>query len=367
MDWDTIVIGTGGAGSAALDHLARRGARVLGIEQHTPGHDRGSSHGGTRAIRLAYFEHPAYVPLLRRAYTLWAELEAATGQHLYTPAGVLQIGAPGGEVVSGVLRSARTHGLDVSVLSPEALAERFSGFRVPVGMVALFEAQAGYLCVEDAVRAHAARAVASGAVLWEDTRAAWRAIDGGVAVQTHRGETTARHLVLTTGAWSGLPGLSVVRKTLHWLDPRTPDAYLDGPVYLYELPTGIFYGFPQRGGHIKIAEHTGGDTVSGPASLDRRATAQDRAPVQQFARQWMPGVEASACVQDAVCMYTVSPDGHFVIGSHPLHPQVSVVAGLSGHGFKFAPVLGEILADLAERGETAHPIAPFSPGRLPRP
>ena len=364
-DWDAIVVGAGGVGSAALAHLARRGLRVLGIEQHDRGHALGSSHGESRAIRLAYFEHPAYVPLLRRAYALWSELEAATGQRLYTASGVLQIGPPDGEVLQGVRRSAQTHGLSVEPLSAGAVEERFPGFRVPAGMAGLLEAEAGHLAVEACVRAHLDQAEAHGATCWHGAPVrGWRVEPDGVWVRTPRGEATARRLVLATGAWADLPGLTVRRKTQHWLTPAAPGACAGAPVYLYELPEGIFYGFPPLGGAMKAAEHTGGEVVADPSAVDRMVRGADRAPVQGFLRRWLPGVDAGAIQRETVCMYTMTPDGHFAVGPHPRHPAVVVAAGLSGHGFKFAPVLGEALADLVERGQTDHPIAPFDPARL---
>lgn len=364
-DWDVIVLGVGGVGSAALYQLASRGMRVLGIERFTPGHDQGSSHGGTRAIRMAYFEDPAYVPLLRRAYDLWDDLQRRAAAALFLRTGILQIGPPDGEVIQGVHRAAAEHQLALERLPAEAISERFPGFRAPAGTVGLLEANAGYLTVEDCVRTHAAQASAAGAARWDHTAAGgWRVVGGLVVVDTPRGEVTARRLVLTAGAWAGLPGLVVRRKTLHWLPPQHPGAYRGSPVFLYELPSGVFYGFPQRGGLIKVAEHTGGQDIAHPDRLERRVDDADRAPVQRFAREWMPDIDAGRVVKDATCMYTMTPDAHFCIGLHPRHPQVSLVAGLSGHGFKFTPVLGEILADLAARGETAHPIAPFSPERL---
>lgn len=362
-DWDAIVLGVGGIGSAALCHLAARGLRVLGIERLAPGHAQGSSHGGTRAIRLTYFEDPAYVPLLRRAYALWEDLQQHTGAPLFFRPGILQVGPPDGAVIQGLRRASAAHGLALTELSRAQIPERFPGFGAPPGTVGLLEADAGYLTVEACVRAHAARAEAHGAVRWDHTEVrGWRIVDGIVVVDTPRGETTARRLVLTAGAWTGLPGLTVRRKTLHWFSARRPDAYHDSPVFLYELPEGVFYGFPQRDGAVKIAEHTGGAPVAHPDQLDRRVHDTDRASVRRFSRAWLPDVDTERSVKDAVCMYTMTADGHFCIGHHP---PVSVVAGLSGHGFKFAPVLGEILADLVIRGETAHPIAPFSPARIP--
>lgn len=348
-DWDTIVLGVGGVGSAALYHCARRGGSVLGIDRFPPGHSRGSAHGETRAIRMAYFEHPAYVPMLRRAYALWAALERDSGEALFHRPGILQIGPPDGEVIQGVLRSARLHDLDVTMLTGSEVIERFPGFRVPSGSVGLLETDAGYLSVEACVRAHARCAVDRGATLWTGEAVhGWSATDGGVVVETTRGSVTARRLLVTAGAWAAalLPQLSlwVRRKTLHWYRPRTPAAYRDAPVFLYELPEGVFYGFPQLDGALKIAEHTGGEVVSDPLAVDRSVTASDHGRLASFLTAWMPDVQPSPVLRDAVCMYTMSPDEHFRIGTVPGAPQVRYVAGLSGHGFKFTSMLGELLA-----------------------
>ena len=158
MIYDVIVIGCGGVGSATLWQLASRGARVLGIDPYAPGHDRGSSHGDTRVIRQAYFEHPDYVPLLRRAYALWSDLEQQAGRRLYHETGVLEIGPPNGEVVPGVLTSARVHGLEVESLTADEVAQRFPGCAVPDGDVAVFEKRGGFLRVEDCVIACARQA-----------------------------------------------------------------------------------------------------------------------------------------------------------------------------------------------------------------
>ncbi len=235
--FDVIVLGVGGVGSAALDQLARRGLRVLGLDRFPPGHDRGSSHGRTRLIRQAYFEHPDYVPLLKRAYELWADLSARAGKTLYHPVGVLQAGRPDGTVVPGVLASARRHGLDVEELSEEQIAARFSGLRVPPPLVAVFERQAGYLDVEDCVREAARQAVEQGAVvqIGESVRA-WKADGSGVLVETDRGTYRATSLIVSAGAWAGtlLADLGirfeVVRKSLYWYSApsssiRRPSAF----------------------------------------------------------------------------------------------------------------------------------------------
>lgn len=348
-DWDTVVLGVGGVGSAALYHCARQGQSVLGIEQFSVGHAQGSSHGETRAIRMAYFEHPAYVPMLREAYTQWDELAAKTGQHLFHRTGILQMGPANGAVIEGVRRSALEHDLAVETLSAPEIRDRFADFTVPDQAVGLFEHNAGYLEVEACIAAHVACARQHGAALFEHTAVKqWHAAHGGVVVETTQGTVTARRLIITAGAWttSFLPHLplQILRKTLHWYATKTPQAYTDAPVFLMEEPGGVFYGFPQKNGAIKVAEHSGGHAVQTPAHLHRQITGADRQSLQGFLERWLPHVDPKQPLREAVCMYTMSPDGHFRIGTHPQHPNVRYVAGLSGHGFKFASVLGAMLA-----------------------
>ncbi len=363
--YDVIVIGTGGIGSAALDQVAGRGATALGLDRHPPAHDKGSSHGHTRMIRRAYFEHPDYVPLLDRSYALWADLEEERGVRLYHETGVLQVGPGDGVVVPGVLRSAADHDLDVEELTAGDVAERFPGFGVPDGSVGVFEPGAGYLLVEDAVRAQLDRAQQRGAELRTGVAVThWSSSVDGVTVSTDAGDFEADHLIIAAGAWAdgllgdlGLP-LRVLRKHLHWYhtDDERYREDAGAPSYLYELADGFFYGFPSiEGRGVKVGEHSGGEPVGDPSSVDRSLDPADRARVERFVTGQLPGVGTTS-IGHAVCMYTVTPDEHFVVDRHPLHPSVAFAAGMSGHGFKFAPVLGEVLADLVLGGATPLPV-----------
>jgi sarcosine oxidase len=363
--YDAIVLGVGGVGSAALYHLAHRGKRVLGIDRFPPGHDRGSSHGQSRIIRQAYFEHAGYVPLVLRAWQLWDELAERRGERLYEQVGLIQIGPPDGEVVSGVLESARMHGLEVERLTASEVMRRWPGFRATEEMAGAYERRAGYLKVETCVLAHVAEAVAAGAELKIDQSAlSWQADAAGVVVVTDRETLSADKLVITAGPWAvGLLGdfavrLEVLRKPVFWLAPRDDSYRADRgrPCFLYELPCGVFYGIPQiddRG--VKVAEHSGGQAVGDPLHVDRSINEDDRQRVTNFASHYLPHSTAEVR-HHSVCLYTMTPDRDFVVDRHPSFPQVVVIAGLSGHGFKFAPVLGEIAADLVIDGETTHPI-----------
>jgi sarcosine oxidase len=363
--YDVIVLGAGGVGSAALYELARRGVRALGIDRFHPPHDRGSSHGQTRVIRQAYFEHPDYVPLLKESYTLWRSLEAATGKSLFHEVGLLEVGPPDGVVVPGVLRAAAEHGLEVEQVSAANIEHRWPGLRVPGDLVGVFERQAGYLLVEDCVAAHLEAAEAAGATLLNNTVVqGWTANASGVRVSTSAGDFSAAKLIISAGSWAGelldslKLGLTVRRKSLFWFAADTPqyDVTSGFPVYLFELPTGVFYGFPRLDGNtMKVAEHTGGVAVDDPANVNRKIDPSEQARVAEFLAAHLPQVSTHVA-DHAVCLYTMSPDENFIIDRHPSHPNVVFAAGLSGHGFKFAPVLGRALADLAVAGSTELPI-----------
>ncbi len=363
--YDAIVLGLGGVGSAALFHLVRRGYRVLGLDRFPAGHDRGSSHGETRVIRQAYFEHPDYVPLLRRSYELWHELEAVSGEPLIHQVGLLQVGPADGMVVNGVLRAAALHDLPIETLSAAQTQRRFPGVSVPAGSIGVFERNAGYLLVERCVLAHLAAAQGAGAQARHDCDVqGWDASDSGIVVNTVAERFTADRLVIAAGSWSSdlLTGLAiplrVLRKHLHWF-AGAPTEYRQSagfPTFLFELPQGIFYGFPRiNAAGLKVAEHSGGTVITDPLTDPRQPDPADDARVRQFLRTCLPGVGPDR-TRHCVCFYTVSPDEHFLIDRHPASDRVVFAAGLSGHGFKFASVLGEVLADLALSGGSPLPV-----------
>jgi sarcosine oxidase len=363
--YDAIVLGAGGIGSAALSALARRGARVLGIERFGPAHDRGSSHGRTRMIRQAYFEYPDYVPLVLRSYGLWRELAARRGEQLFFETGLLEVGPADGVVVPGVIRSAGQHNLEVEEVNAAEVSRRWPGFRVPHGMTGVYEPRAGYLPVEACVRAQLADATAAGAELRTDeTVVDCQGAASEITVVTDRGRYTAARLVITAGAWAGdwLSDLKIAfqvrRKPQFWFATESP-AYRVGartPAFLYETPSGVFYGFPEIDtGEIKVSEHSGGQVVADPLAVNRDVDPADQQRVGDFISACLPGV-SQRMTHHAVCMYTMSSDEHFIVDRHPADDRVAFVAGLSGHGFKFAPVLGEALADLTLEGRSDLPI-----------
>lgn len=390
--YDAVVLGLGGMGSAALCHLARRGLRVLGLEQFDVAHDRGSSHGDTRIIRTAYFEHPDYVPLLRRARAEWDALERESGATLLTRSGLLLAGRPDGVVIPGVRRSAAEHHLTIESLSTAVARTRFPGLRIDDGFEVLYEADAGFLHVERCVRTHVELAQRHGADVRTHAEALeWSVHDhapGGpcVTIRSSRGSYQARSLVITAGPWSsrvlnelGLP-LTVRRKVQLWFPTVNPSHRLAAgfPAFCFDTAEGFFYGFPaldpaQVSGasgaptstvaEMKIAEHTGGETVPDPSAIDRSLHVRDIKRVAAFVRARLPGVSATP-VRHSVCMYTMTPDEHFAVDLHPKHRNVVFAAGFSGHGFKFASVMGSILADLVEHGATHEPIGFLTVSRL---
>jgi sarcosine oxidase len=366
-----IVLGLGGMGSAAAAHLAARGAEVVAVEQFEPGHDRGSSHGESRIIRQAYFEDPAYVPLVLRAYELWEDLERED-PGLFRLTGGLFLGRPETDAVSGSLASAREHGLPHQVLDAGEIRRRFPAFAPRDDEVGVHEERSGFVRPERAVLAHWRRARAAGAELVTARALSWSAGDDGVRVETSAGTVEGDRLVVTPGAWAptmladlGLP-LVVSRQAVFWFRPTDPAAYALGtqPVFVWERPGLSPYGFPclDEDGGVKIGLHHRG-AVTDPDEVDRVVTAADVAEVADLVRPLLPTLPGTY-LRAITCLYTTTPDHDFVIGLHPRHPDVAIACGFSGHGFKFVPVVGEVLADLALDGTTARPIGLFDPTRF---
>lgn len=354
--YDAIVVGLGGVGSAAAFALAKRGQRVVGIDQFSPPHNRGSSHGETRIIRKSYFEHPSYVPLLCRAYDLWRELESRTGKRLYHATGLLEIGPANGVVIPGVLASAAQFDLPIEQMTMSEARVLYPALQGDDSWSVILEKDAGYLNVEACVQAQLRCAAELGAELVMDQKVVGWASDGkGVSVRTRDQVYRADKLILTAGPWASellsqfhLP-LTVLHKHLYWYEPND-NAYCeeDGfPCFFYETPAGHFYGFPKRDAlGLKIARHSGGETADSEIDGVHQRNHADQSAVEAFLGAQLPLVSLRM-THWAGCYYTMTPDEHFIIDTLPNLPQVTIVAGLSGHGFKFTSVLGELAADLA--------------------
>jgi sarcosine oxidase len=371
--YDVIVIGVGGMGSAAACELARRGRRVLALEQFALGHDRGSSHGHTRIIRKAYYEHPDYVPLVCRAFERWYDLEERQGIHLLTESPCLSIGRSDSPMIAGVLASAKQHHLPVEHLSVAELRRRFPAFRFDDDYGAVLERSAGFLYVEDCVQAHACEAVRLGAVVQDNEPVvSWKAGEREVSVETQAGRYTAARLVITAGPWAGEvlarrgAFLRVMRQVVQWFGTRDDRCFRRDvfPLYIADTPLGHFYGFPVLNTNgAKVAQHYGAPELHYPSEIDRSAKPEDEETARAFLREYLPAINGP-CRRASVCIYTLTPDRHFVIDLHPDHPNVALAAGFSGHGFKFASVVGESLADLADNGRTELPIGMFRINRF---
>jgi len=370
MAWDVVVCGLGAMGGAALHALARRGKRVLALERYTPGHDRGSSHGRTRIIRLGYFEHPSYVPLLRRAYVLWRELEAAAGRPFLHITGIAEIGPPTGTLVRGTLAASRTHALHHELLTAAETMQRFPAFILPPEYVAVWQPDGGFLDLEPAMEAQRGLAAAAGAEIHGGEMV--QAIEtrpGGVRVVTEQRRYEAAAAIVAAGPWTGrlVPELDrhlcVTRQAVAWLEASAVPARC--PAFILESRHGMHYGIPPHdGAGIKIAKHHHEDQTVDPDSFDRRFSTRDESLIRAALVDHAPALN-SRLVAAETCLYTMTPDNDFLIDFAPGRPELVVASPCSGHGFKFAPVIGEILADLATTGATNHDIARFRLARLP--
>jgi sarcosine oxidase len=368
-DYDVIVIGLGGMGSATAYHLAARGRRVLGLEQFDPLHERGSSHGLTRIIRLAYHEDPSYVPLLRRAYELWHDLETDAGEPLLVTTGSLEGGPEDGPMFQGALDAARQHDIPHEVLDASDLRRRhpaYAGFDASTRVV--FQPDGGFLLAEPTIRAHHDGARRRGAdLLFGEAVRGWEPTGDRVLVTTDAETYEADRLVVCAGAWARQLVPSLVRlavperQVLAWLTPITPELFGADrfPVFLVDVEEGSFYGFPLHDGHgFKLGKYHHRFEPIDPDDPDRSVHPEDEALLRAFAERYFPeGAGATEMLK--ACMFTNSPDEHFVLDRVPDAPQVAVFAGESGHGYKFCSVVGEILADLAIDGATRHDIGLF--------
>jgi len=368
MSYDVIVVGVGGMGSATAFQLARRGQRVLGLERFDIPHSMGSSHGISRIIRLPYYEHSDYVPLLKRAFVLWREIETLSGQELLVITGSIDAGREDGELFGGALASARLHGLPHEVLTGAEVNARYPGYNLPSTLRAVFQPQGGLLASERAIVAHVNAAMSFGAEIHARERVlGWDAHPGGegVVVTTDRGRYEAGRLILTAGAWIGelapiVRRLAIAeRQVLAWLHPKRPEWFTRErfPVFNIDVEEGRYYGFPiyEVPGFKFGRYHHRGENCA-PDLLRREADQADEALLRQFADRYFPQGNGPTMALRA-CMFTNTPDEHFIIDHHPAHKQVVVASPCSGHGYKFCSVIGEILADLATGdGSTGHDI-----------
>jgi len=363
---DIIIIGQGAMGASAAWQLARRGANVLGLEQFSLLHSLGSSHGHTRMIRMAYYEHPDYVPLLRRAYDLWDQLEEQSSEKVLYRTGGIYMGPPTGEVIAGTTAAAKLHNLPHEILTHADLAKRFPQFSLPENFTGIWEPQAGFLLCEKAIGLFTRLALESGATLQaHETVEQINLQQSHVTVTTDRATYQAEKLIICSGAWSSKLladlniNLEITRQVLGWLWPQFPKQFVLNtfPVWGIEQPdNSLAYGFPMLSEvpGLKIARHGRGATTN-PDTVNRTPTQADHNEVRNIAKQYIPKATGPT-LSTRICLYTNSPDGHFIIDKHPATGRAIIACGFSGHGFKFATVIGEALADLALTNKTPLPI-----------
>lgn len=371
--YDAIVIGLGGMGSAALYHLAKRGKRVLGIEQFGIAHDLGSSHGVTRIIRLAYYEDPSYVPLMHRSYELWREIESTIGEQILHITGSIDAGPVGSMTFDGSVESCIEHNLAHDVLTSADLTKRFPGYRLPNDTMAVFQPDGGFLLPEKCIEGYVCTAREIGAEVMTDTAVTgWEPTSDGVRVSTADALFEADSLVVTAGAWMSklvpdFANLAVPeRQALAWFQTSRPEFFTPEtfPVFNLIVDEGRYYGFPQFDvPGFKVGRYHHFEEVVDPDDFDRDPNARDEEMLREFTQRYFPDASGEA-LDMATCMFTNTPDEHFILDTLPDHPQVSVAAGFSGHGFKFCSVVGEVLADLSEKQETGHDIGMFRLGRF---
>jgi sarcosine oxidase len=372
---DVIVVGLGAMGSAALYHLARRNLRVLGIDRFEPGHERGSSHGRTRIIRKGYFEHPSYVPLVQRAYRMWRELERDSGQSLLTITGIAEIGVSGSTLVTGTLAASREHGLPHEVMAAQDFSRRYPAFRLPPDFVAVVQPDGGFVEADAGIRAHLRLAVAAGAEIRTGEQVL--AIDerkNCVTIRTERGVIEAGRVIVTAGAWttSLFPKLSLplrpTRQVLLWMRPDRPELFKPGwfPVFMIESADGIHYGFPLHDELLKLAKHHHANEIADPDSYSRVVSKVDEDVILGPLARLLPAARGPVAASKT-CLYTMAPHEDFVIDCTPGFGNVIVASPCSGHGFKFAPVIGQILTAMATGAKPAFDLRRFALDRLREP
>ena len=366
--YDAIVIGVGGMGSAAVYHLARRGLQVLGLEKHAIPHEMGSSHGYSRMIRYTLQEHPSYVPLVRRSYELWHEMEETAGEELMVTTGSIRAGAPDSPFFLNAQEACDLHSIPYEILTASEVNKRFPGYRFPEEISSVYQADGGFLLPERCIVTHVQAAERAGAdVHSQETVLDWEVRGDGVQVRTDRDTYTAGRLVVTAGPWAAnlVPELAAYavpeRQVMGWFQPMRPDLYAAEafPVFGVFTEEGRYYGFPSHavpGFKIGRAHHL--LQKVDPDAIDREVHPEDEDILRQAVNRYFP-LAAGKLLDGKTCMYTNTPDEHFMIGTLDGQPQVSVAAGFSGHGFKFASVIGEIMADLAQNGATEHDINLF--------
>jgi len=372
--YDVAIVGLGAMGSAAAYHIGKRQASAIAFDRLAPPHALGSSHGYTRIIREAYYEHPLYVPLVQRAYELWDALQLEQGEPLRIQTGGLMVGPPAGELFRGALASAQTHKLAHEILNARELSQRFPAYRANEGWSALLEHRAGMLFPERCIKAHLAGARASSVVLRTNETVKTLDFEGGVvAIITDRGRYEASRVVIAAGPW--LPTLAssldltlpleIERQLSHWFVPMKSDERFSAtrtPIGLWELRDGeVFATLPDEGHGVKCGMHHAGAPTN-PETVNRTVSDSENEAARRTLERVMPGA-GGTLKESRVCLYTNTPDRHFIV-DWAMKGRALVVSPCSGHGFKFASAIGEIAAELVTENRTWLDLAPFSLSRF---
>ena len=367
---DILVVGLGAMGSAALYHLARSGVTAVGIEQFQIGHALGSSHGYSRIYRN-FYNDPLYVELAEAALPFWQELEALSGEKLLHLTGLLYFARPDNRNIEermGVMEALKR---PYERLTAQEVTDRFPALRLPAETVSCFTPQAGFLDAGRCVLAHLKQAQRFGATIHDQVRV--DRIDlsqESPVLETSAGQYRCDRLIISPGPWASeileelaLP-LCVTRQQKFYFRPKHRAPYQPGGLPVYGDSDAKFYGFPDYGPGVKVADDGLGADTS-PSEVDRTLDLGKRDELQKWLETIMPD-SGFSYVEGSTCMYTVTPDRDFLIGSHPRNPNVLVGAGFSGHGFKFSTLVGKILAELAADGATDYPIERFRLDRFDR-
>lgn len=362
--YDCILIGLGAMGSSTAYHLACRKKKVLGIEQFNCAHAFGSSHGETRLIRKAYFEHPDYVPLLEKSYERWEELEKRSRKKLLHQTGLVIFGDPQqSEVIKGVRLSSKRYGIPVEEWRSDVICKRFPQAKVPESYWGLFEPTGGYLEVENCVQTFCEQASELGAHLkFNEKVISWKNTPGGFEVKTGTETYESEKLVITAGPWTASflkeysSYFKVHRAPLFWFDSQGQFKKENKvPCFAFDTPEGFFYGFTESGNQVKMALHRALAEVANPEKEDREIGLSELEPMKNFVSRFFPNLDPKPS-QSALCFYTQSPDSHFILDEVPHEKGAFFAGGFSGHGFKFSSLVGEVLADWVCEGKTNHPV-----------
>lgn len=373
--YDLIIIGCGGIGSSTLYNATLSGLNTLCIEQYEKGHQKGGTHGETRAFRKAYYDNPSYIPLLEKAYLDWKNLDANTTMDLFIENGVLEVGSADSKMIAEALQFTEDYKIPIESLSNDQIMNRFPGFHVPENMVGIFQPQAGFLQLDNAMNYFINFSITHGAdIAYNEKVLSWNVNENGcVQVRTDKATYQSNYLIIATGSWTpellrtlNIP-LKIIQKKLVWIPvPKNEYTIQNGsPCFAYHLNDELFYGFPNLNGFIKVARHNGGILLPHPNedALEFDSKNEEAEAIKQFANDYLTKISLDS-IKEADCLYDITPDGQFIIDNHPNYPQVAFAAGLSGHAYKMSNILGQILVKLVTKQPTEFDISFLSLNRF---